>query len=98
MAIVFDWTGVPDQVRTQQDRMSFYAALHANGINFHPDDDPEDWVDVETGAPTLREEDVDRICELMDQAFEVPGSAYEDGLRLLNERMRLNVGGDEHQG
>jgi hypothetical protein len=59
------------QITTTKDVVAFAKQLIKEGVSFHPDDDFNDYINLETKEPTYSKEDADFRNELMNQCFTV---------------------------
>lgn len=59
------------QITTTKDVVAFAKQLIKEGVSFHPDDDFNDYINLETEKPTYTKEDADFRNELMNQCFTV---------------------------
>lgn len=59
------------QIKTTKDVVAFAKQLIKEGVNFHPDDDFKDYINLETKEPTYTKEEADFRNELMNQCFSV---------------------------
>lgn len=59
------------QIKTTRDVVDFAKQLIKEGVNFHPDDDFNDCVNLESQEPTYSKEEADFRNELMKQCFSV---------------------------
>ena len=58
-------------IKTIEDVKIFLNELHAEGLNFHPDDPFEDYINMETKEPLYSEEEANLRNDLINQAFDV---------------------------
>lgn len=61
-------------------------------INFHPDDDFKDYLNLATGERSMDDEQAELYNRLMDEAFEACDDeemVYEIGYDLLKERLKI---------
>ncbi len=58
-------------IKTIDDVKTFFNGLLAEGLNFHPDDPFEDYINTETRQPTYTVADAAQRTCLLDQAFAV---------------------------
>ena len=59
------------EIKTIEDVQTFFEELLAEGLNFHPDDLFEHYINYETKEPTYTIAEVTLRNRLLDQAFEV---------------------------
>ncbi len=58
-------------IKSIDDVRQFAKELIAEGLNFHPDDDFNDYVNIESNQPTYNEEEADIRNILMNKCFKV---------------------------
>ena len=59
------------QINTSNDVVAFAKQLINEGVNFHPDDDFKNYINLETDEPTYSNEEAELRNELMNQCFAV---------------------------
>ena len=59
------------QITTTKNVVAFAKQLIKEGVSFHPDDDFNDYINLETQEPTYTKEDANFRNELMNQCFSV---------------------------
>jgi len=59
------------EIKTIRDVKTFFEELLSEGLNFHPDDQFEDYINYETKEPTYTEEEAVLRNHLLEQAFDV---------------------------
>ena len=59
------------EIKTTEDVKTFFEELLSEGLNFHPDDLFEDYINYETKEPTYTEEEAVLRNHLLEQAFDV---------------------------
>lgn len=59
------------QIKTTKDVVAFAKQLIKEGVNFHPDDDFKNYINLETSEPTYSTEEAELRNELMNQCFTV---------------------------
>lgn len=73
----------------------FHHLVYDLKINFHPDDDFADYIDVETKEKSFTTQDVDLYNRLMDESFSVCKSAgidiYEIGIKELSSAINMHM-------
>jgi hypothetical protein len=74
----------------------FMHCLIEESVNAHPDTDFNDYVHVETGAPTFTTEEAALRNVLMEQAFEVCGRNNEDIDSFMQEIFLKETGLDRY--
>ena len=60
-----------NKIQTLDDVKAFAKQLIAEGLNFHPDDDFNDYVNLENNLPLYSNEEASIRNELMNKCFEV---------------------------
>lgn len=60
------------------DALCWFAELSASGLLFHPDDDPQDIVGIESGTPTFAENEVSELRIVMTELFDALGNDVYD--------------------
>lgn len=58
-------------VSSVNDVRDFFKHLKNAGLNFHPDTDFRDYVNLETGEPTYTEKEVGQLNHLLKLGFDV---------------------------
>lgn len=59
------------QIRTTNDVVVYAKQLIKEGVNFNPDDDFNDYINLETQMPTYTKQEADFRNDLMSQCFKV---------------------------
>lgn len=59
------------QIKTVEHVKIFFEALHAEGLNFHPDDPFDGYINYDTKEPTYTNEEAAERNRLLDRAFDV---------------------------
>ncbi len=59
------------EIKTVEDVKTFFNELLAENLNFHPDDQFEDYINYETKEPTYTDEEAALRYYLLEQAFDV---------------------------
>ena len=59
------------QIRTTNDVVAYAKQLIKEGVNFHPDDDFNDYINLETQIPTYTKQEADFRNDLMSQCLKV---------------------------
>ena len=59
------------QIKTTNNVVAFANQLIKEGINFHPDDDFNDYINLDTQEPSYTKDEADFRNELMNQCFTV---------------------------
>jgi viroplasmin and RNaseH domain-containing protein len=76
-------TPLPESINSIEEAKSFLSELHANGESFHPDDDAEDIILIETGLPAFTKEEAEQLNSLMDDIFWLNFDAFEYYLSII---------------
>ena len=58
-------------MKTIDDVRDFFEELKQQGVNFHPDDNFNNYVNVETGQPSFSTAQAAELNDKLDQAFEI---------------------------
>lgn len=58
-------------IYTVEDVQKFFNDLHEEGLNFHPDDDFNNYINIDTREPTYTTDEAAERNKLLDQAFDV---------------------------
>lgn len=66
------------EIKTLDDVTEFVVQLVAEGLNYHPDDDFENYINIETGEPSYTPVEAFLRNRLNTQCFEVCESADAD--------------------
>ena len=83
------------QIKTAKDVIAFAKQLTKEGVNFHPDDDFNDYINLETQEPTYSKEDADFRNELMNQCFSVCEKNGVDIYDTMSEVALKEIGLDK---
>jgi hypothetical protein len=59
------------KIETIEDVKTFFAELMGEDLNFHPDNDFKDYINLHTDEPTYTEEEAELRNELVGQCFMV---------------------------
>ena len=73
------------EIKTIRDVKTFFEELLSEGLNFHPDDQFEDYINYETKEPTYTEEEAALRNNLLEQAFQVCENEGQDIYELCIE-------------
>ena len=73
------------EITNTEDIKTFFEELLAEGLNFHPDDPFEDYINYETKEPTYTEEEAALRNHLLEQAFDVCDRERHDIYELCIE-------------
>ena len=79
-------------IATAEDVQAFFRHIvYDLNINFHPDDDFADYVDLKTGKRTMDDETAALYNRLMEEAFDAVGEdvVYEMACNLLKKRLKV---------
>lgn len=85
-------TNAPTRIESRSDAVQLWKYLLEKGISFHWEDDPSEWVNVESGAPVLTTREAERVTQLMDAVagLDDPG-CYTDAVSLLRLALLCGV-------
>jgi hypothetical protein len=83
------------EVKSLENVTEFVTQLVAEGLNYHPDDDFENYVNIETGEPSYTPDEVALRNRLNAQCFEVCESAGADIYDLSMEIFLKETGLDK---
>ena len=78
-------------IATAEDVQAFFRHIvYDLDINFHPDDDFADYVDLKIGKRTMDDEAAALYNRLMDEAFDAVGedAVYEMACNLLKKKTK----------
>lgn len=84
-----------NKISTIDDVKKFARQLTSEGLSFHPDDDFNDYVNLQTNAPTYSAEDAEIRNNLMNDCFEVCDKEGVDVYTIMLEELLLESGLDE---
>ena len=84
-----------NEIKDLNDVVLFTKLLVKEGTNVHPDDDFNNYVNIETEKPTYTEREAELRNRLMNQCFEVCESANEDIYDLMQEIYLKETGLDK---
>lgn len=84
-----------NKISTIDDVKKFARQLTAEGLSFHPDDDFNDYVNLQTNDPTYSAEDAEIRNNLMNDCFEVCDKEGVDVYTIMLEELLLESGLDE---
>jgi len=59
------------EIKTVEDVKTFFNDLLAESLNFHPDDQFEDYINYRTKEPTYTDEEAALRNRLLEQAFDI---------------------------
>ncbi len=83
------------KISTIDDVKQFARQLISEGLSFHPDDDFNDYVNLQTNVPTYNEEDAEIRNNLMNDCFEVCDKEGVDIYAIMMEESLLESGLDK---
>jgi hypothetical protein len=83
------------EIRSPEDVTEFVKLLVAEGLNYHPDDDFENYVNMQTGDPSYTPAEALLRNQLNDQCFEVCEAAGADIYNISMEIFLKETGLDE---
>lgn len=83
------------QIKSTKDVVAFAKQLVKEGVNFHPDDDFKDYINLETKEPTFTNEEAELRNELMDQCFKVCENEGTDIYSVMHEVFLIETGMDK---
>ena len=78
------------KINTIEDVLAFFQILYKEGVNAHPDDDFNDYVNYETKEPTYTSEEATLRNELMNKSFEICNEYNTDIYDLMSEVYTVN--------
>ena len=84
------------EIKTLNDVKIFTKQLVAEGLNYHPDDDFENYVNIETGEPSYTSDEAVLRNRLNAQCFEVCESAGADLYNISMEVFLKQTGLDKY--
>ena len=66
---------IPECNSTDFSAMScWFEALASKGLLFHPEDDPEDIIELDSGLPTFTPDEVLKVRNILSEFFEANGN------------------------
>ena len=83
------------QINTSNDVVAFAKQLIKEGVNFHPDDDFKNYINLETAEPTYSNEEAELRNELMNQCFAVCEKSGVDIYDTMSEGALKETGLDK---
>jgi len=83
------------QITTTKDVAAFAKQLIKEGVSFHPDDDFDDYINLETKEPTYSKNEADFRNELMNQCFSICEKNGIDIYDTMNEVALKETGLDK---
>jgi len=83
------------QITTTKDLAAFAKQLIKEGVSFHPDDDFNDYINLETKEPTYSKNEADFRNELMNQCFSICEKNGIDIYDTMNEVALKETGLDK---
>lgn len=66
------------EIKAVQDVKTFFEELHAEDLNFHPDDDFSNYINYETKEQTYTDDEIALRNQLLEQSFDVCDKEVED--------------------
>lgn len=83
-----------DKICTIDDVKEFVEMQIADGLTFHPDDDFNDYININTGKPTYSRVEADLRNRLVNECFEVCEESgidfYAMGMEIYIEKTGLS--------
>jgi len=73
------------EIKSINDVKIFFRELLEEGLNFHPDESFENYVNVKTRLATYTSEDAEKRSRLLDEAFNVCKKSRTDIYELCME-------------
>ena len=83
------------EINTIEDVKKFARDLIAEGINFHPDDDFTEYVNLANGESTYTKEDAEFRNNLMNKCFGVCEHEEKDIYEIMMAELLLGTGLDK---
>jgi hypothetical protein len=84
------------EIKTIEDVEEFVTQLVAEGLNYHPDDDFENYIDIETGDPSYMPEEALLRNKLNQQCFEICEKTETDIYDISMEIFLKETGLDKY--
>lgn len=84
------------EIKSLENVTEFVVELVAEGLNYHPDDDFENYINTETGEPTYTPDEVLLRNRLNTQCFEVCEAAGADIYNISMEVFLKETGMDKY--
>lgn len=84
------------EILTIGDVELFIKQLIAEGTNAHPDDDFNNYVNIETGVPAYTTEEAETRNRLMEKCFDVCEEAGQDVYSVMQEIFLTETGLDKY--
>jgi hypothetical protein len=82
-------------INNPQDVIAFAKQLVKEGVNFHPDEDFKNYINIETSQPTYSEKETELRNNLMTQCIAICEKNGIDVYDTMNEVALLNTGMDK---
>ncbi|NNV57306.1 hypothetical protein [Limnovirga soli] len=76
------------KIETAEDVKAFAKQLITEGVSFHPDDDFNDYVNLEESIPTYSKEEADVRNGLMNKCFEV---CEKEGIDIYDVALEVSL-------
>jgi len=73
------------EIKSIEDVRTFFNQLHQEELNFHPDEDFCNYVNIKTGEPSYSAEEIAIRNNLLDQCFEICEKSGADIYELAIE-------------
>jgi hypothetical protein len=83
------------KIKNTNDVIAFAKLLVKEGISFHPDDDFNDYINLETKEPRYSKQDAKHRNKLMNQCFAVCNKEKTDIYAIMLEVMLKETGMDK---
>lgn len=82
-------------INTIDDVKAFFTQLLNESLNFHPDEDFANYINIDTSEPTYSVEGAQMRNQLMDKCFEVCDHYHADIYELAQELSLIYTGLDK---
>lgn len=83
------------RINNPQDVIAFAKQLVEEGVNFHPDEDFRNYINIETSEPTYTEKEANMRNNLMTQCIATCEQNEIDVYDTMNEVLLLETGMDQ---
>ncbi len=84
-----------NHIQTIHDVVTFAKQLVAEGTNFHPDDDFNEYISIETNLPSYTSDEAKTRNRLMEECFEICEKEGVDIYDLMQETTLRETGMDQ---
>jgi len=84
------------EIKTLDDVKIFTKQLVEEGTNVHPDEDFNNYVNLETGTDTYTSDEASLRNKLMEQSFQVCRLFHEDIYSIMQEIFLIETGMDKY--